>query len=391
LPTVNSAPSSSNGISSNYTVAIFEKNLVSGAEQTIPLNLQEFDDVARVTVLPDGNGIIMLAKAYGASFVQIWQLFRDGSIRSLTNDLSDYRELSLDADASSFVTVQAQVVAKVWMLPKGETKPVAITSGTSRYYDLFAAPDTKIVYASDASGSADIFEIASVGGSEARQLTSEGRRNYAPAVSPDNRYLAFHSNRAGVFQIWRTERDGTLPKQLTFGSSESTWPSFSPDGKWIVFQHFEPGEPFSIWRVPVEGGTPQRITEGVSIRPTISPDGKLLAFWYNDQQGNSSWKLKVVQFEGGATFNVFDVPPPVEVNWDSPLHWSSDGRYLTYVDHRGGFDNIWGQRIEGGEPRQLTHFEEGKILSFDWMKDGSLVASRGVIMSDVLLISDATQ
>jgi WD40 repeat protein len=269
LPTVNSAPSSSNGISSNYTVAIFEKNLVSGAEQTIPLNLQEFDDVARVTVLPDGNGIIMLAKAYGASFVQIWQLFRDGSIRSLTNDLSDYRELSLDADASSFVTVQAQVVAKVWMLPKGETKPVAITSGTSRYYDLFAAPDTKIVYASDASGSADIFEIASVGGSEARQLTSEGRRNYAPAVSPDNRYLAFHSNRAGVFQIWRTERDGTLPKQLTFGSSESTWPSFSPDGKWIVFQHFEPGEPFSIWRVPVEGGTPQRITEGVSIRPTI--------------------------------------------------------------------------------------------------------------------------
>jgi serine/threonine protein kinase/Tol biopolymer transport system component len=391
LPTVNSAPSSSNGISSNYTVAIFEKNLVSGAEQTIPLNLQEFDDVARVTVLPDGNGIIMLAKAYGASFVQIWQLFRDGSIRSLTNDLSDYRELSLDADASSFVTVQAQVVAKVWMLPKGETKPVAITSGTSRYYDLFAAPDTKIVYASDASGSADIFEIASVGGSEARQVTSEGRRNYAPAVSPDNRYLAFHSNRAGVFQIWRTERDGTLPKQLTFGSSESTWPSFSPDGKWIVFQHFEPGEPFSIWRVPVEGGTPQRITEGVSIRPTISPDGKLLAFWYNDQQGNSSWKLKVVQFEGGATFNVFDVPPPVEVNWDSPLHWSSDGRYLTYVDHRGGFDNIWGQPIEGGEPRQLTHFEEGKILSFDWMKDGSLVASRGVIMSDVLLISDATQ
>jgi Tol biopolymer transport system component len=178
---------------------------------------------------------------------------------------------------------------------------------------------------------------------------------------------------------------------LTFAGSESTWPSFSPDGRWIVYQHFEPGEPFSIWRVPVDGGTPQRITEGVAIRPTISPDGKLLAFWYNDQQGNSSWKLKVVQFEGGATFSVFDVPPPVEVNWDSPLHWSADGRYLTYVDHRGGFDNIWGQPIEGGEPKQLTNFEEGKILSFDWMKDGSLVASRGVIMSDVVLISDATK
>jgi len=391
MPTVTSDAGSSNEIASNYTVAILEKNLVSGAEQTIPLNPQKFDDIGRVTVLPDGSGIIMLAKAYGASFVHVWQLFRDGSIRTITNDLSDYRELSLDAEASSFVTVQAQVVAKVWTLPKGETKPTPITSGTSRYYDLFAAPDGKIVYASDASGNADIFEIASGGGGEARQLTSEGRRNYAPVVSPDNRYLVFHSNRAGVFQIWRTERDGTLPKQLTFSKTECTWPTFSPDGKWIVYQHFEPGEPFGLWRVPVDGGTPQRVTEGVSIRPTISPDGKLLAFWYNDQQGNSRWKLKVVQFDGGATLNVFDVPPPVEVNWDSPLHWSADGRYLTYVDHRGGFDNIWGQPIEGGEPRQLTNFEEGKILSFDWMKDGSLVASRGVIMSDVVLISDATK
>ncbi|HXC72788.1 MAG TPA: protein kinase [Pyrinomonadaceae bacterium] len=390
LPVVSSAPGSSNDTASNYSVGIFEKNLVTGAEQTVPLNPQKFDEVGHVTVLPDGSGIIMLAKASGASFIHVWQLLRDGSIRSITNDLSDYRVLSLDADATSFVTVQAQVVARVWTLRKGETKPTAITAGTSRYYDLFAAPDGKVVYASDASGNADIFEIDSVGG-EARQLTSEGRRNYAPVVSPDNRYLAFHSNRSGVFQIWRTERDGTHPKQLTFGRTESTWPSFSPDGKWIVYQHFDPGQAFSIWRVPVDGGTPQRITESVSIRPTISPDGRLLAFWYNDQQGNSSWKLKVVQFEDGAAFNVFDVPPPVEVNWDSPLHWSADGRYLTYVDHRGGFDNIWGQPIEGGEPRQLTNFDEGKILSFDWMKDGSLVASRGVIMSDVVLISDATK
>ncbi len=40
---------------------------------------QKFDEVGHVTLLPDGNGVIMLAKAYGASFIQIWQLFRDGS------------------------------------------------------------------------------------------------------------------------------------------------------------------------------------------------------------------------------------------------------------------------------------------------------------------------
>ena len=47
--------------------------------------------------------------------------------------------------------------------------------------------------------------------------------------------------------------------------------------------------------------------------------------------------------------------------------------------------------IEGGAAKQLTHFEDSKIFSFSWMKDGSVVASRGVITSDVVLINDATR
>jgi serine/threonine protein kinase/Tol biopolymer transport system component len=391
LPMITSDGASVNpDISVNYSVSIFEKDLITGGEQTIPLAPQRFDEVGNVAMLPDGSGVIMPAKAFGASYVQIWRLLRDGSIRTITNDLSDYRELSVSGDGSAFVTVQRQTLARIWTLKKGESKPVAITPGTSRYYDLCVAPDDKIVYASDATGIADIYEIAA-GGTEQRQLTFDSRRNYAPAVSPDNRYVVFHSNRTGLFQIWRTERDGSSPKQMTFGKTESTWASFSPDGKWIVYQHFEPGNPFSLWRLSVDGGTPQQITEGVAIRSTISPDGKLIAFWYNDQKQDSRWVLKVVQFEGGATYKTFEVAPTVAVNWDSPLHWTPDGKFLTYVDHRGGIDNIWGQPVDGGEAKPLTNFEDSLILSFDWMKDGTLVASRGVIMSDVVLIQDASK
>ncbi len=387
LAQISSGPASINEVAVNYNISILEKDLVTGAEQTIPLSNERFDEVGRVTLHPDGSGVIMLAKAYGESFVHIWQLFRDGSKRSITNDLSDYYDFSLKADGSSFVTLQRQLLANIWTQRKGESKPAAITSGTSRYFDLCVTPDERIIYASDASGLADIYEVGVTGGNQ-RQLTSEGKRNYAPAVSPDNRYLAFHSNRGGTFQIWRTDRDGSRPKQLTFGATESTWPEFSADGKWIVYQHSEPGAPYMLWRVPVDGGTPERITDGISIRAAMSPDGKLLAFWYNDQQQNSRWMLKVIHFDGGATFNMFEVAPTVQVNWDTPLRWSSDGRYLTYVDHRGGIDNIWGQPIEGGAPKQLTNFEDGKIFSFDWLKDGGLVASRGVIASDVVLIKD---
>lgn len=390
LPVIISEPGSSNNVSVNYSLAILEKDLLTGKEQTIPLASQKFDEVNHVALLPDGNGVLMPARAHGASFMQIWQLFRDGTQRSITNDLSDYRELSLQDDGKAFVTVQAQTLSKLWVLRKGETKPTAITSGTSRYYDLTVAPDNKIVYASDASGIADIFEVLTTGG-DPKQLTSEGRRNYAAVVSGDNRYVVFHSNRSGTFQIWRTDRDGTNPKQLTSGNLESTWPTVSPDGKWIVYQHPETLGPYTLWRVSIDGGTPQKITDGVSIRATISPDGKLIAFWYNDEGKTSSWKLKVIQFEGGATYKVFDVAPTVQVNWDTPLQWTQDGRYLTYVDHRGGIDNLWGQPIEGGAAQQLTNFDDSKIFSFSWMKDGSLVASRGVVTSDVVLINDATR
>ncbi|HYK21785.1 MAG TPA: protein kinase, partial [Pyrinomonadaceae bacterium] len=390
LPMASSESTNNVNAGANYTVTIYERDVNTGAERIIPLSRQKFDEVGRLTILPDGSGVVMLAKAHGASFVQIWQLFRDGSQRSITNDLSDYRELSMRTDGGALVTVQVQTLSRLWMLRQGESKPTPITSGTSRYYDLSVAPDDKIIYASDASGMADIFEIAPTGG-DSRPLTSAGGRNYAPVVSPDNRYIVFHSNRTGVFQIWRTERDGGSPKQLTFGPTESTWAAFSPDGKWIVYQHSEPNSSYSLWRVPIEGGTPQQITEGLAIRPTVSPDGKLLAFWYNDAQQSSRWRLKVAQFEDGATFNVFDVAPTVQVQWDTPLHWSPDGRYLVYVDHSGGIDNLWGQPIDGGAPKQLTKFEDSQIFAFGWLKDGSLVASRGVQTRDVVLITDVNR
>ncbi len=390
VPMVSSDPVSSNNVSVNYSITIYERDLETGTERTVPLSPQKFDEVGRLIINPDGSGIMMLGKAHGASFVHIWQLFRDGSQRTITNDLSDYRELSLQADGNALVTVQTQTLSGLWTLRKSESKPTAITPGTSRYYDVCVAPDDKILYASDASGIADIFEIASTGG-DTRQLTSEGGRNYAPAVSPDNHYIVFHSNRGGVFQIWRAERDGGSPKQLTFGASESTWPVFSADGKWLVYQHFEPNDPYFLWRVSIDGGTPEKMTDGIAMRPAISPDGELIAFWHNDGQQASRWRLKVVHFNGGATFNIFDVAPAVQVQWDTPLRWTPDGQYLVYVDHSGGIDNLWEQPIAGGAPKQLTKFDDSRIFAFGWLKDGSLVASRGVITSDVVLMKDATR
>jgi Tol biopolymer transport system component len=371
-----------------YYISIYEKDLFGGAERVVPLSAQRFDELGHVGVLSDGSGVIMSAKAYGASFPQIWQLSRDGSVRTITNDLSDYRELSMRSDSKAFVTVQTQTLSRIWVKKPDSNRVTPITSGSSRYFDICWAPDGKILYASDASGIAEIFEIAA-NGSGLRQLTSQAQRNYGPAVSPDGRYVVFHSNRSGIFQIWRADRDGSNPKQLTFGATESNWASFTADGKWVVYQHHESGAAGGTWKVPVDGGAPVKVTRGFSIRPAMSPDGKWIAYWYNDGGSNSRWRLNAEPLDGAGPVRTFEVAATVQVRWDSLLRWTSDSRELAYVDHRGGFDNLWGQPLAGGAARQITNFDDSQVFSFDWLRDGSLAASRGVITSDVVLITDA--
>jgi eukaryotic-like serine/threonine-protein kinase len=255
LPLVNS---DSNG----FYISIYDLRLADHKEQTIALTTQRFEQPNQVSLLSDASGVLLSGRAQGASFEQIWYLGRDGSARTLTNDLSDYRAVMLTADSKSFVTTQTQTLCNIWLAPKGETtRATQVTSGLGRYFDLAWAPDGKIVYASDASGSADIYEVAA-NGSDVRQLTSGMKRNYAPSVSPDNRFIAFHSNRSGIFQIWRMDRDGSNPVQLTTGNSESNWPQFAADGKSVVYQHFESGVSATLWRVPIEGGPPSKVVEG---------------------------------------------------------------------------------------------------------------------------------
>lgn len=111
----------------------------------------------------------------------------NGPARRITNDLSDYKAASLSADSKRILTVQTQSLSNIWTQARREGgQAKSVTSGAGRYFDLTWTPDSRILYASDASGSAEIYEMESDGSGQ-RQLTAGGRQNNAPAVSPDGR------------------------------------------------------------------------------------------------------------------------------------------------------------------------------------------------------------
>ena len=72
--------------------------------------------------------------------------------------------------------------------------------------------------------------------------------------------------------------DGSNHTRLTTGIGDSN-PSISPDSKWVLFTNFAGARP-TIWKVSIDGGTPQQITDHAAISGRVSPDGKSIIYTF---------------------------------------------------------------------------------------------------------------
>jgi len=345
-------------------------------------------EVNQLAWLPDGGGLLLSAAERELSPPQIWRLsYPEGEARRVTNDLNSYQSLSLTADAATLVTVQTDRVPNVWVAPVSDpARARQITTGVGKfdgYYGVAWTPDDRLVYASIASGSWDIWTM-NADGTGARQLTVGARSNYGPSVSADGRYIVFVSNRAGgPFNVWRMDADGSNPKQLTDGRGEN-FAHVTPDGRWVIYATVGLGVPSHIWKVPIDGGEPVRLTDETASWPHPSPDGKSFVCVYQAGPGAPP-KLAVVPVEGGAPVKLFDV----EAGFRSNTVWMPDNRGVAYVDARSGTPNVWMQPLSGGKPVQLTHFTTDAVTAYDFSRDGKqLVVTRTAETTGVVLIRD---
>ncbi len=176
--------------------------------------------------------------------------------------------------------------------------------------------------------------------------------------------------------------DGSDLKQLTKGSGDDA-PSLSPDGRWVIF-HSPVGAWLMLWKVSIEGGEPAQMTPQPAGRGVVSPDGRLIAYYYLNEQTKRPG-VAVIPFEGGEPLKVFrEMPLPA---WGL-MRWSPDGKAITYIVTREGVSNLWSQPLDGGKPQQLTDFKEDQIFRFAWSRHGKdLALDRGATINDIILIS----
>jgi TolB protein len=221
-------------------------------------------------------------------------------------------------------------------------------------------------------------------GFETKQLTSDAFIDQQPSVSPDGRYIVFQSNRSGSRNVWRIDIDGSNPKQLTDGSNLDAYPVYAADGRSVVFMSTRSGT-WTIWKVGIDGGAATQLTDHPSEYPTISPDGKLMAYFYTDDKANNQPRLSIIHFDGGAPVKTVDLSRTVQ---PIAFAWLPDGRSIAYLDTASGILNIWSQPLDGSAPKQLTNFKSEFVNSFAISRDGKIVAYRFSATRDIVLIKD---
>jgi len=73
---------------------------------------------------------------------------------------------------------------------------------------------------------------------QVRQLTQNGRANFAPYPLPDGTGVIYAGNQAGSereFDLYLVGLRGGAPERITFSEGFDGFPVFSPDGRWLVF------------------------------------------------------------------------------------------------------------------------------------------------------------
>jgi len=337
--------------------------------------------------MPDGRSFVGAVRLDGsARNIQLVRIaVADGRVERITNDLSDYGAVSLDAAGTHLVSTQNTESAELWTVPVGGGAGSRLlgSGGRETYGGPDAAADGTLVYVLERGSERAIWKKPAGGGPPV-QLTHRGPAG-APQISADGRRIAFVSPAAeGTFEVFTMNSDGGDLRQVE-GASTFFF-SLAPDGSWLVYM--TPDR--ALIRRSLADGTEQRLdVTGSSIwRPMVSPDGSRIAYLASIERpdGSAENVAEVIPATGGKPLATVPRPSSNEAqDWE----WHPDGRSLLYARFEGTGANVWRLPLDGSAPTRLTAFDSTPIFGFTMTPDAkNIVFGKGSVSSDAVMIEN---
>jgi Tol biopolymer transport system component len=135
-----------------------------------------------------------------------------------------------------------------------------------------------IAYATLAPLNTAVF-IANADGTAERQLVPDAQFDSNPSFSPDGRWVVFSSRRHGSVDLYRVQVDGSQLERLTDDVAYDDQPVVAPDGRHVAFVSSRGGQA-DIWVLDMQTRAARNLTNhpGGDYRPAFSPDGRWIAF-----------------------------------------------------------------------------------------------------------------
>ena len=257
-------------------------------------------------------------------------------------------------------------------LPERPTRPLRFTTTEGTWMSLDVSNDGQWVVF-DLLG--DIYKMPVTGG-KATRLTSGQAFDGQPNFSPDGKTIVFASDRSGSENLWLMDADGGHVRALSKENDHSfVSPTWTPDGRYVVASRSNSfsGGSFNVYMYYTGGGTGLQLTGtdtagaggrggrggagGLNnfVGPAFGPDARYLYVaarngggGYN--QTSLGWQIAVYDRETGHTYIRTDAPGSAMRPEVSP-----DGKWLVYATREDSVTSLRIRALDSGDEHWLVH------------------------------------
>jgi Tol biopolymer transport system component len=337
-----------------------------------------------ITWLPDSTGMFLEVRSQEANFrSQIkFQPYPSGPIQNVTNDLNEYRNVTVTADGKGLATIQEQKSSAVYLgsAPAkwpGEIKlnPAAITSGQSEGNWLQWSPEGQLFFDDE-----DFHAFRMNPDGSARARVPDRDTNAAYGISCGSRAIVFAQLRDNMLNLFRQNLANGEIKQLT-SEHDAEWPTCTRDGKTVYYNDNLEGP--SLKRVSTDGGTTEVVATNSPNGVSLSPDNKRVAFFQFSNSGSDhKFWLVIKDLETGTQTTL---PATGVVRRPD---WTPDGSALILSKATGAGSNLFYQPLDGSKPTQVTHFDSEplRVSAYAFSPDGKQIAITRARINDSDLV-----
>ena len=351
-----------------------------------PERLTQLNTAASYLTPIDPRTWLFVARSVDRAGPWLWTFGNTSSLpQRVSSGLEQYASVSASRDGRQIVATLSSTTINLWRAPLRD-EPVAETEVTRYALPTSSAstprfgPDS-LFYLSTGSAGNGLFRHQD--GRSARIWSADdGTLSEAPAVSPDGRLVALMVRKDGEQQLALMAADGTGRRRVGESISMKGAPDWSPDGRSLFVGGRDDGRGHALFRIPLDGGPPQRVVEGDAVNPIVSADGAVIVYGSTIIRGAAP--LHAVGTDGTPV-----KMPPLRARPGS-YRFMRTGRTLIYLPTPQSAD-FWSFDFAAQMTRQITRLQDlGRLRMFDISPDGQwILFDRSKEQSDVVLITPA--